>query len=111
MTPVPAIVTYTVVVTNTSPFPVSGIQVNHTLATTDGAVIIVAEPGQGTCSAGGSVVTAVVCPIGNMTPGAAVNIDVGSKSHQPRHDIAGDSGRNSAKPQRTDFPAQRNREL
>ena len=87
VTPVPAIVTYTVVVTNTSPFPVTGIQVNHTLATTDGAFIIVAEPGQGTCSGDGSGVTAV-CSVGNMAPGAVVNIDVVVQMQRAQIDLS-----------------------
>jgi hypothetical protein len=88
VTPVPAIVTYTVVVTNTSPFPVNGIQVNHTLATTDGAFIIVAEPGQGVCTGGGSGVTAVVCSVGNMAPGAVVNIDVVVQMQRAQIDLS-----------------------
>jgi Fibronectin type III domain/Domain of unknown function DUF11 len=88
VTPVPALVTYTVVVTNTSPFPVTGIQVNHTLATTDGAFIIVAEPGQGVCTAGGSGITAVVCSVGNMAPGAVVNIDVVVQMQRAQIDLS-----------------------
>ncbi|HEY2393933.1 MAG TPA: fibronectin type III domain-containing protein [Candidatus Angelobacter sp.] len=88
VTPVPAVVTYTVVVTNTSQFAVNGIQVNHTLATTDGAFIIVAEPGQGVCTAGGSGVTAVVCSVGNMAPGAVVNIDVVVQMQRAQIDLS-----------------------
>lgn len=76
VSPVPAIVTYTVTVTNTSQFAVNGIQVNNLLATTDGAFIIAADPGQGVCTAGGSGVTTVICTVGNMAAGAVVNIDV-----------------------------------
>jgi hypothetical protein len=76
VTSVPTVVTYTVTVTNTSQFAVNGIQVNNVLSTTDGAFIIAAGPGQGVCSAGGSGVTTVVCSVGNMAPGAVVNIDV-----------------------------------
>jgi hypothetical protein len=76
VTSVPTIVTYTVKVTNTSQFAVTGIQVNNVLSTTDGAFIIAADPGQGVCSAGGAGVTTVVCSVGNMAPGAVVNIDV-----------------------------------
>jgi hypothetical protein len=88
VTPVPAVVTYTVVVTNTSQFAVNGIQVNHTLATTDGAFIIVAEPGQGVCTAGGSGVTAVICSVGNMAPGAVVNIDVVVQMQRAQIDLS-----------------------
>ncbi len=76
VSPVPAIVTYTVTVTNTSQFAVNGIQVNHTLATTDGAFIIASDPQQGVCTAAGSGVTNVICSVGNMAPGVVVNIDV-----------------------------------
>ena len=76
VSPVPAIVTYTVTVTNTSLFPVNGIQVNHTLATTDGAFIIASDPQQGVCTAAGTGVTNVICSVGNMAPGAVINIDV-----------------------------------
>jgi hypothetical protein len=88
VTPVPAVVTYTVVVTNTSQFAVNGIQVNHTLSTTDGAFIIVAEPGQGVCTAGGSGTTAVVCSVGNMAPGAVVNIDVVVQMQRAQIDLS-----------------------
>lgn len=76
VSPVPAIVTYTVTVTNTSLFAVNGIQVNNLLATTDGAFIIASDPQQGVCTPGGSGVTTVICTVGNMAPGAVVNIDV-----------------------------------
>jgi Fibronectin type III domain/Domain of unknown function DUF11 len=76
VSPVPAIVTYTVTVTNTSQFAVNGIQVNNLLSTTDGAFIITADPQQGTCTAGGIGVTTVICSVGNMATGAVTNIDV-----------------------------------
>jgi fibronectin type III domain protein/uncharacterized protein DUF11 len=74
--PVPAIVTYEVKVTNTSLFPVTNVIVNNVLSTTDGAFIIVAEPPQGMCTAGGSGVTTVACALGNLAGGASVTIDV-----------------------------------
>jgi hypothetical protein len=88
VTPVPAVVTYTVIVTNTSQFAVNGIQVNHTLATTDGAFIIVAEPGQGVCTAGGSGVSSVVCSVGNMAAGASVSIDVVVQMQRAQIDLS-----------------------
>jgi hypothetical protein len=88
VTPVPAVVTYTVIVTNTSQFAVNGIQVNHTLATTDGAFIIVAEPGQGVCTAGSSGVTNVVCSVGNMAAGASVSIDVVVQMQRAQIDLS-----------------------
>lgn len=74
--PVPAIVSYEVTVTNTSLFPVTNVIVNNVLSTTDGAFIIVAEPPQGSCTAGGTGVTTVACGLGNMAPGQIVVIDV-----------------------------------
>jgi len=74
--PVPAIVSYEVTVTNTSLFPVTNVVVNNFLSTTDGAFIIVAEPPQGSCTAGGVGVTTVACGLGNMSPGQVVVIDV-----------------------------------
>lgn len=88
VSPVPAVVTYTVVVTNTSPFPVSGIQVNHTLSTTDKAFIIVAEPQQGVCTAGGNGVTTVVCSVGNMAAGAVTSIDVVVQMQKAQIDLS-----------------------
>ena len=74
--PVPAIVSYEVTVTNTSLFPVTNVFVNNVLSTTDGAFIIVAQPPQGTCTAGGTTVTNVACSLGSMSPGQVVVIDV-----------------------------------
>ncbi|HEU4414312.1 MAG TPA: fibronectin type III domain-containing protein [Candidatus Angelobacter sp.] len=74
--PVPAIVSYEVVVTNTSLFPVTNVVVNNVLSTTDGAFIIVAQPPQGTCTAAGSGVTNVACALGTLPGGASVTIDV-----------------------------------
>ncbi len=74
--PVPAIVSYEIIVTNTSLFPVTNVIVNNVLSTTDGAFIIVAQPPQGSCTAGGTGVTNVACGLGTMAPGQVVTIDV-----------------------------------
>ena len=74
--PVPAIVSYEIIVTNTSLFPVTNVIVNNVLSTLDGAFIIVAQPPQGSCTAGGTGVTTVACGLGNMAPGQVVVIDV-----------------------------------
>jgi Fibronectin type III domain/Domain of unknown function DUF11 len=74
--PVPAIVSYEVTVTNTSLFSVTNVIVNNVLSTTDGAFIIVAQPPQGTCTAGGVGITNVACALGNMAPGQVVIVDV-----------------------------------
>jgi len=74
--PVPAVVAYEVIVTNTSLFPVNNVIVNNVLSTTDRASIIVAQPPQGTCTQGGSGVTTVACALGSLPGGASVTIDV-----------------------------------
>lgn len=98
--PVPAIVAYEVTVTNTSLFPVTNVIVNNVLSTTDGAFIIVAEPPQGSCTAGGVGVTTVACGLGNMAPGQVVTIDVAVQMQQAQitltsrvtaNDVAGSS--------------------
>jgi hypothetical protein len=55
---------------------VTNVVVNNVLSTTDGAFIIVAEPPQGSCTAGGVGITTVACGLGNMDPGQVVVIDV-----------------------------------
>ena len=80
--PVPAIVSYEVIVTNTSLFPVTNVVVNNVLSTTDGASIIVAEPPQGFCTAAGTGVTTVACGLGTMAPGQVVVIDVAVQMQQ-----------------------------
>ncbi|HZU30039.1 MAG TPA: hypothetical protein VFB79_02920, partial [Candidatus Angelobacter sp.] len=69
-------------------FPVNGIQVNHTLTTTDGAFIIVAEPAQGICTAGGTRVTNLVCSVGNMAGGATTTIDVVVQMQKAQIDLS-----------------------
>ena len=98
--PVPAIVSYEVIVTNTSLFPVTNVVVNNVLSTTDGASIIVAEPPQGFCTAAGTGVTTVACGLGTMAPGQVVVIDVAVQMQQAQitltsrvtaNDVAGSS--------------------
>ncbi|HSM87623.1 MAG TPA: fibronectin type III domain-containing protein, partial [Candidatus Limnocylindrales bacterium] len=76
VTSVPALVTYQVVVTNTSLFPVTNILVNDVLSTTDFAYIVSAQPEQGFCTSGGSGVTNVVCSLGRMAGQQIVTINV-----------------------------------
>ena len=98
--PVPAIVSYEVIVTNTSLFPVTNVVVNNVLSTTDGASIIVAEPPQGFCTDAGTSVTTVACGLGTMAPGQVVVIDVAVQMQQAQitltsrvtaNDVAGSS--------------------
>lgn len=76
VTSVPALVTYQVVVTNTSLFPVTNILVQDVLSTTDSAYIISAEPSQGFCSTTGSGTTLVVCSLGTMQGQQIATINV-----------------------------------
>jgi len=76
VTSIPTQVTYQVVVTNTSSFPVSNIIVNDVLSTSDRACIISGQPSQGFCTAGGSGVTNIVCSLGSMAGQQIVTINV-----------------------------------
>ena len=76
VTSVPAQVTYQVVVTNTSLFPVTNILVNDVLSTTDTAYIISGQPSQGFCTPGGNDVTNIVCSLGTMAGQQIVTINV-----------------------------------
>ncbi|HEX5434036.1 MAG TPA: fibronectin type III domain-containing protein, partial [Candidatus Angelobacter sp.] len=82
VTSVPALVTYQVVVTNTSVFPVTNILVSDVLSTTDFAYIISAQPSQGFCTAGGSGITLVVCSLGSMAGQQIVTINVTAQMQQ-----------------------------
>jgi uncharacterized repeat protein (TIGR01451 family) len=72
----PTQVTYNVVVTNASLFPIQNVSVNNVLSTTDGAFIISAAPDSGTCSATGAGVTQTICNVSSMAPGQVLNITV-----------------------------------
>jgi fibronectin type III domain protein/uncharacterized protein DUF11 len=76
VTVIPTLVTYQVVVTNTSIFPVTNIIVNDVLSTSDGAFIVSGQPSQGFCTAGGSGVTNIVCALGSMAGQQIVTINV-----------------------------------
>jgi Fibronectin type III domain/Domain of unknown function DUF11 len=76
VTSVPALVTYQVVVTNTSLFPVTNILVNDVLSTTDFAYIVSAQPSQGFCTNTGSGITLVVCALGTMQGQQIATINV-----------------------------------
>ena len=72
----PTQVTYGVVVTNASLFPIQNVSVNNVLSTTDGAFIISAVPDAGTCSGTGAGVTQTICNVASMAPGQVLNITV-----------------------------------
>jgi fibronectin type III domain protein/uncharacterized protein DUF11 len=72
----PTQVTYTVVVTDASPFPIFNVNVNNVLSSTDGAFIISATPDAGTCTALGSGATQTICSVPSIAPNQSLNITV-----------------------------------
>jgi titin len=74
----PTQVTFNVSVTNTTPNPVSNTSIVGTLtqAVPDGAFIIVAQPTQGSCTAGGVGVLTVACPLGTLPALGSTTINV-----------------------------------
>lgn len=72
----PAIASYAVTVSNISSSAVSNVSVSNVLSTIDGAYIIAAQPGQGTCAQGGIGIANVSCSLGSLAPGAVVIVDV-----------------------------------
>jgi len=72
----PAQITYGIVVTNASLFPIQNVSVNNILSSVDGAFIISIQPDAGTCSAVGAGVTQTICTVASMAPGQTLNISV-----------------------------------
>lgn len=74
----PAQVTFNISVTNTTPGAISAANVVATLtqAVPDGAFIVVAQPSQGSCTAGGIGVLTAACPLGTLAPLATATINV-----------------------------------
>ena len=72
----PAQVTYGIVVTNASLFPIQNVAVSNILSSVDGAFIISAQPDAGTCSPVGAGVTQTICSVAGMAPGQVLNISV-----------------------------------
>jgi uncharacterized repeat protein (TIGR01451 family) len=74
----PSQVTFNVSVTNTTPNAISNTSVINTLtqALPDGAFIVLAQPTQGSCSAGGIGVLITSCPLGTLGPLATATINV-----------------------------------
>jgi len=72
----PVVPSYKVTVTNISSATVTSVTVNNALSTIDGAYIIAAQPGQGSCAQGGIGITSLVCNVGSLAPGASTTIDV-----------------------------------
>jgi len=72
----PAIASYKVAVSNISSSAVNNVSVSNVLSTIDGAYILAAQPGQGTCAQGGIGIANVSCSLSSMAPGAVVIVDV-----------------------------------
>ncbi len=72
----PAIASYAVTVSNISSSAVSNVSVSNVFSTIDGAYIIAAQPGQGSCAQGGVGIANVSCSLGSIAPGAVVIVDV-----------------------------------
>jgi hypothetical protein len=72
----PIRVTYPITVTNNGVLPVTALKVVDTLTTTDGAFIVLAQPTQGSCTAGGTLVTSVTCNMGTLAAGATAQVNV-----------------------------------
>jgi hypothetical protein len=74
VTSVPIMSTFTAKLTNSTSTAINGATLTYSIATTDGATILVGQPGQGTCPAGGPGVVSLTCTIGTIAPGAAINV-------------------------------------
>jgi uncharacterized repeat protein (TIGR01451 family) len=72
----PTQVTYGIVVTNASLFPIQNVSVNNILSSVDGAFIISVQPDAGACTAAGAGVTQTICSVATMAPGQVLNISV-----------------------------------
>jgi hypothetical protein len=72
----PTQVTYGLVVTNASLFPIQNVSVNNILSSIDGAFIISVQPDAGACTPVGAGVTQTICSVASMTPGQVLNISV-----------------------------------
>ncbi len=72
----PTQITYGIVVTNASLFPIQNVSVNNILTSVDGAFIISIQPDSGACTAVGAGVTQTICNMASMAPGQVFNISV-----------------------------------
>jgi hypothetical protein len=72
----PVRVTYPITVTNNGVLAVTAAKIVDTLTTTDGAFIVLAQPTQGSCTAGAVGVTSVTCTLGTLAPGATAQVNV-----------------------------------
>jgi Fibronectin type III domain/Domain of unknown function DUF11 len=70
---VPIMSTFTATVVNTTPNQATGLVLNYNLVTTDGAAVLLGQPGLGTCATVSSI--KVTCTLGTLAPGASANIN------------------------------------
>ncbi|HZU31944.1 MAG TPA: fibronectin type III domain-containing protein, partial [Candidatus Angelobacter sp.] len=75
LTTVPAQATFTAVVTNSTATAATIASLKFAITTTDGAAVLGAQTGQGTCGAGSTTATSITCSIGTLAPGASVNVN------------------------------------
>jgi Fibronectin type III domain/Domain of unknown function DUF11 len=76
LTTTPIQVTYPVTITNNTNQAFNTVNLTDTLTTTDGAFIILAQPTQGTCAAGGTGITSLACSLGSLAAGATAQVNV-----------------------------------
>ncbi|HEX2328256.1 MAG TPA: fibronectin type III domain-containing protein [Candidatus Angelobacter sp.] len=76
LTTTPIQVTYPITIKNNGILPVTSLTLVDTLATTDGAFIILAQPTQGSCGSGGLAVTTVTCNLGTLGAGQTAQVNV-----------------------------------
>jgi hypothetical protein len=72
----PIQVTYPITITNNTNQSFDAVTLTDNLTTTDGAFIILAQPTQGTCAAGGTGVTSLACSLGSIAAGASAQVNV-----------------------------------
>ncbi len=72
----PVQLTYNITITNTSILPVTNTTVSDVLLSGDGAFIILGQPSQGTCAAGGVGVTTITCNLGTLPAGVKATVNV-----------------------------------
>jgi hypothetical protein len=70
---VPIMSTFTATLTNTTPNLATGLTLTYNLTTTDGAAVLIGQPGSGTCTTTSSIL--VNCNLGSLAAGASVNVN------------------------------------
>ncbi len=69
---VPVMSTFTATLTNTTPNAATGLTLTYNLTTTDGAAVLLGQPGLGSCTTTSTIL--VSCTLGTLAPGASVNV-------------------------------------